>query len=512
MMRVVIAALVLTFSLGTVASARPMTLNDVKSIVTISDVQLRPDGKQILYIASRGDYSKDLVDRTLMLYDLAAGTQRALTNDRTGLASPAWSPDGTQVAFLAAAGSDEVEQVWVMNLRGGDSRMVSEAPRGVDGFAWRPDGHSLAYVTADAPKNANDIQKHLDAFKVGEQAFNVRSAPAVRRVWLADVDGGANQLAPPGEQHVSLAAQAAQVPGGATAFASSNAQRPSELYYQASPSAVTKQLTDDNAAIAALDLGKAEAVSWYGPDGSAQSGTLTYPPSTICASPKPCPLVLLIDGGPNRAADSFAPLAQLLAARGYLVLRPEASDGTLDTAPNIAIVGTIGKAAAADVVAGVNALETRGIADPSRVAVSGWSYGGYMTAWLIGHYHFWRAAVAGSPVTNWVDQYALSESNVLTRGRFGGASPFVGDGMKRYVEESPMTYAWSVTTPTLILADVHDSRVPITQSYDLYHALEDRGTTVRFFAYPVSEHYPADPVQQLDVYRRWVDWIAGYLK
>lgn len=498
-MRALVAALLLAFSLGTVASARTMTLDDVKSIVTISDVQLRPDGKQILSIASSGNYKDDIVERSLMLYDFASNTQRVLADDRDGLASPAWSPDGTKIAFLAETATDDVVQLWVMDMRGGDPRMVSNAPRGVDSYAWRADGRTLYYVTADAPTNERDIRKHLDAFKVGEQAFNVRSAPAVTHVWVANANGGANVLAPSSEQRMPPTSPKTTAPGGATAFSRSDALRPSELYYRSSSDAAPRRLTDDNSVIAALDLGASENVTWQGPDGSAQSGTLTSPPGVACAAPKPCALVLLVGGGPIGAPTTFSPLVQLLAARGYAVLRPATTDA-------------IGKAAADDILAGVTALESRGVADPTRIAVSGWDYGGYMTAWLVGHQHFWKAAVAGAPITNWVDQYALSESNVLTRNRFGGASPFVGDGMKLYTEASPMTYAWNITTPTLILADVHDASVPITNSYDLYHALDDRGTPVRFFAYPVADNFPADPVQQLDVYRRWVDWIATYLK
>lgn len=499
MMRALFAALLLALSVGAAASARTMTLDDVKSLVTISDVHVRPDGKQILYIAARGNYKDDVVERSLMLYDLASGMQRVLASDRDGLASPMWSPDGTHIAFLAQRAADHVAQLWVMDMRGGDPRAVSDAPRGVDAFAWTGDGRTLLYATADAPKNERDIKKHLDAFEVGEQAFNVRSAPAVARVWTASVDGGANAIAPAGEQTMPLATPSASALSGATAFAQSDAQRPSELYYRPSPNAPVQRLTDDNAAIAALDFGKTEMVTWKGPDGSAQSGTLTYPPGVACAAATRCPLVLLVAGGPVGPPDTFSALAQLLAARGYAVLRPTTT-------------GTIGAAAADDVAAGVTALEASGIADPNRVAIGGWSYGGYMTAWLIGHEHYWKAAVAGSPITNWVDQYALSKDNVLVRNRFGGASPFVGDGMKLYTAASPMTYAWSITTPMLILADVHDAEVPITNAYDLYHALADRGTAVQFIAYPVADNYPVDPVQQLDVLRRWIDWIATYLK
>lgn len=149
--------------------------------------------------------------------------------------------------------------------------------------------------------------------------------------------------------------------------------------------------------------------------------------------------------------------------------------------------------------------------DATRIGVSGWSYGGYMTTWLIGHYHFWKTAVAGAPVTNLIDEYALGDNGVQWRYVFGG-SPYVAKGMPKYRAQSPVTSAWNVTTPTLLLHDTRDARVPITQSYEFYRALKDRGTTVQFFAYPVAGHFPGDPVRGRDVYRRWSGWLEGYLK
>ena len=84
--------------------------------------------------------------------------------------------------------------------------------------------------------------------------------------------------------------------------------------------------------------------------------------------------------------------------------------------------------------------------------------------------------------------------------------------LQSYIDQSTITYAWNITTPTLILSDTGDSRVPITQSYAMFRALKDRGTTVEFWAYPVSGHFPSDPVRTMDVYRRWSDWILRYFQ
>ena len=105
----------------------------------------------------------------------------------------------------------------------------------------------------------------------------------------------------------------------------------------------------------------------------------------------------------------------------------------------------------------------------------------------------------------------LADNGVGWRFDMNG-SPYVKGLSKNYIAQSPISAAWQVTTPTLILSDVGDQRVPITQSYKFYHALKDRGTTVQFWAYPVSGHFPGDPVRSLDVYRRWSGWIEGYLK
>jgi dipeptidyl aminopeptidase/acylaminoacyl peptidase len=162
-------------------------------------------------------------------------------------------------------------------------------------------------------------------------------------------------------------------------------------------------------------------------------------------------------------------------------------------------------------MAGLEAVKKRGFVDDRRIAVTGWSYGGYMTTWLIGHYHIWKTAIAGAAVTDLGDQYNLSDGNAARRHSYGG-SPWVGDTAQRLREQSPITYAPNIRTPTLILSPTGDFRVPITQSYKLYHALKDNNVPVQFVAYPVSGHFPGDPVRQKDVYRRWVEWLDVQLK
>jgi dipeptidyl aminopeptidase/acylaminoacyl peptidase len=157
-------------------------------------------------------------------------------------------------------------------------------------------------------------------------------------------------------------------------------------------------------------------------------------------------------------------------------------------------------------MAGISALEEQGFIDESHIGVSGWSWGGYMTSWLIGHYHIWKAAVAGAAVNSLADWYTLTDVNV-TEGFMLGGSRWKKQYAKAYEEQSPITYAGAVTTPTLILHDTGDTVVPITSSYAMYHALKDNGVTVKFIAIPTAGHEPGDPVHDSDKDRVWLEWI-----
>jgi dipeptidyl aminopeptidase/acylaminoacyl peptidase len=663
-------ALVLTLAVATAASAsaRTMVLDDMKSLSGLSEPAISPDGNAIAFILSVPDYKADRSTRTLMLYDLRDSSTRPLTSARRGVASLAWSPDGKRLAFLSITGEGDkaAEQVFVLDMRGGDAAQLTHAANGVEQFTWRPDGGAMAYVTADDPPNKKDIEHHLDAFVVGDQAYQEKAAPTPNHIWLINADGSGDKrltqgtwslptATPPGPPASPLSwspdgrtllftrmpnaydtdgylatvdaldvqtgairtltshgkyegygsyspdgskiayfypfqgdpsaqndvlvtspaggngsdvtaddidtnvARAIWMPdskslliaghkgtdaalwlkmldgaaqrldlgpvqpvqpfwldasvgnSGAIAFTGSEANHPTELYYMSSPSATPRRLTSYNDAVAKLDLGKVQPVAWNF-EGFSENGTLTYPPGYDAS--KAYPLVLVVHGGPNSASIlSFSTLNQLLAARGFLVFNPNyrGSDNQGEKYWH-AIFNDAGAGPGRDVMAGIAAVEQAAHVDTSRIGVSGWSYGGYMTSWLEGHYNIWKAAVAGAAVNNWVDEYALSDNNVTVGISEIPGSPYVGNNMELYRAQSPITYAWNITAPTLILSDTGDVRVPITQSYEMFRALTDHGVTTRFFAYPIAGHSPGDPVRAMDVNRRWIAWLVQYLK
>jgi dipeptidyl aminopeptidase/acylaminoacyl peptidase len=207
---------------------------------------------------------------------------------------------------------------------------------------------------------------------------------------------------------------------------------------------------------------------------------------------------------------AFDMRAQLFAARGWLVFSPNyRGSSNLGRAYQHAVVNDAGAGPGRDVMAGIEAVKSLGIVDDDRIAVSGWSYGGFMTTWLTAHYGGWAAAVAGAPMTDWFDWYTLSDLNVWTAYGLGG-SPWKDGNDEGYRRQSPITHAHRIRTPMLILSNTYDPRVSVTQSFKLYSVLRDHGVPVKFIAYPVPGHYPADPVHRRDVLRRWMDWIEDH--
>jgi dipeptidyl aminopeptidase/acylaminoacyl peptidase len=222
----------------------------------------------------------------------------------------------------------------------------------------------------------------------------------------------------------------------------------------------------------------------------------------------------LAHGGPRSASkQAFSSRAQLLAAQGWIVFEPNyRGSDNLGNAFQAGIWNDSGAGPGRDVMAGVAALEKRGFVDTAKMGVSGWSYGGYMTTWLLGNYpEKWKAAVAGAAVTDWLDQYNYGDANVRRGAAFGGSPYTDAKRMQAYREQSPIYYASKIQAPTLILSDTGDFRVPITQSFQLYHALVDNGVPAQFIAYPVTGHSPSDPIHSRDIDRRWIAWLGKYL-
>ncbi|WP_297902724.1 S9 family peptidase [Metallibacterium sp.] len=440
------------------------------------------DGKQIAFIRYPGPYWGPSFHSVVDVVDTTGGGPHTLSDQQGAMAVQYAPGSSARYAYLRPRNGDENNGNAVyVGEAGHDRDVTADLARNIDTYAWMPDGHSL-----------------LLSGELGTRSV----------LWLQPLHGKARVL-DLGE--VNVEDQPSVARDGAIAFIGSTSTHPDELYVLRHAGAPPRRLTDLNAFVDQRLLGRTQSIAWDGPDGFHEDGVLVYP--VHYAAGRRYPLVLVIHGGPEGASTVvFSPLTQLLSAAGFLVFEPNYRGSTnLGDAYQHAIFRDTGEGPGQDVMAGLAAVEKLGIVDTNRIGVSGWSYGGYMTAWLSGHYDVWKAAVAGAALTDWVMDYTIAYYQTGDTYFFGG-SPWVAKYHDIWRAQSPIAYAQNVKAPTLIMGDVGDGNVPLVNSYEWYHALRDNGVTVRFYAYPVDTHFPEDIVQTTDVYRRWVDWMKRYLQ
>ena len=255
-----------------------------------------------------------------------------------------------------------------------------------------------------------------------------------------------------------------------------------------------------------------EHVCWTSNDDVEIEGLLTYPvgyqPGTRY------PLVVEVHGGPSsqwveRVMLNWHDWAQMLASRGYAVLMPNPRGSTgYGRELQRLLQDDVGGGESRDLVAGALAMVERGLADPDRLGIAGWSWGGYLTAWTITQTTMFRAAVMGAGLANMVSDHGqgdIPSANLL----YYPGQPY--DHMEDYWRSSPIRYVREVRTPTLILHGEDDARVHPAQGMEYFRALKILGVPVRFVRYPREKHGIEERAHQIDLMRRIIDWFDRYL-
>ncbi|UCD61705.1 MAG: S9 family peptidase [Flavobacteriaceae bacterium] len=441
------------------------------------------DSKKIVYIAQPKPHSAEFLNSSLQLIDIETKNITLLDEGPGVPVNPSFSNDGSSILYSKSLG--------------------------IEPF-FNP--HGLFSVNQNGLKNKDvilDIDRNIvDHIWFSDQKFLVGAPDGTKvSIWEGQINGIYKKL----DAHGVIPEVGSMDIGSSDeiVFIGSTAQKPSELYYMKDVNSIPEKMTSFNDTISQFNMGKVSSINWKGEDGFYEDGVITYPPGF--SSNKKYPLVLYIHGGPMGASlERFNFFAQAFAAQGWVVFQPNyRGSNNLGKAYQSSVINDAGEGPGKDVMAGIDAIKKLGFIDENKMAVSGWSYGGFMTVWLTSHYQGWKAAVAGAAVTDWFDWYTMADMNIWSGYGLGG-SPWLNDNAENYRKQSPITYAHQIKTPTLILSNTLDQRVTVSQSYKLFHNLKDNGTEVKFIAYPISGHFPQDPIHRKDVYKRWISWIKDH--
>jgi dipeptidyl aminopeptidase/acylaminoacyl peptidase len=250
-----------------------------------------------------------------------------------------------------------------------------------------------------------------------------------------------------------------------------------------------------------------ELLTYKSTDGTSIEAALLRPAG---ASRQPAPLVVLVHGGPTgRWSDTFEPWGQLLAARGYAVLYPNVRGSTGYGHAFVEMNrADWGGGDFKDVMAGVDVMIARGIADPNRLGIGGWSYGGYMAAWAVTQTTRFKAAVSGAPVIDMASEFGTERGSAYDEWFYG--TPY--EKPEGFVRSSPITHVKNAKTPTLLLQGEDDTTDPIGQSQQFYRGLKRYGVETDLVLYPREPHGLREEKHLLDRLDRVVAWYDKHLQ
>jgi dipeptidyl aminopeptidase/acylaminoacyl peptidase len=478
----------------------------------------------------------------LWAIEVATGKARVLTTADREVRDYAWLPEsnGFVVITTDSIGWDAAmgpSHLWETPLSGGRSRLIANfrttgsSPVVVDTasgrkVALRIDGHreqpsDSVWTVAFEGGEATNLLPDLSGIVEGLAEWPGHPGKVVARIvertharlYGVDVETGElTTLTPPSmaEKGSIIGGPSFSQDGSKVALLWSDSTTPEELFLGSTGGEPTQVTSLGEAFVGRLQ--PTEHVTWLSDGGVEIEGILTYPAGY--EKGRRYPLVVEIHGGPSwqwedRVMLDWHDWAQMLASHGYAVLMPNPRGSTAYGHEFQKLLqDDVGGGESRDLVTGALAMVERGIADPERLGIGGWSWGGYLTAWTITQTDIFKAAIMGAGLSNLVSDHGQDDIPSANLLYFPG-QPY--DHMEAYWAASPIRHVANVKTPTLILHGDADARVHPAQGMEFFRALKIRGVPVRFVRYPREKHGISERAHQIDLMNRIVDWLARYL-
>jgi dipeptidyl aminopeptidase/acylaminoacyl peptidase len=455
----------------------------------VSSFSISPDGKRVAFAAQPTPLIPDQFNSDLFVVPTAGGRPVPLVKRKGTESSPSWSPDGKWIAFVS---QDARSTEWytntflcvvppsggtVTNLTGGFDERIGGDP------VWSPDGE---FVTFQA--NQGTAQHLFRVSPAGGPIEPITRGPEV------------NSALSFGDR------------GNLAVFLREDSERPREVMRLDLSRGRPEPITDTNPRVRERLAFKKEPVTWTGADGRTIEGLVIYPVGYRAG--QRVPLVLNVHGGPaGTHANTFSAGSRtyawpLFAQKGYAILLPNPrGSGGYGEAFRAANVRDWGGKDYQDLMAGVDALIDRGIADRTRMAICGWSYGGFMTSTVVTKTDRFRAAVVGAGVTDLVSMAGTCDIPEFNRSYFDS---WPWEDPQVYVDHSAVLHAGNVKTATLVVHGEKDERVPTSQGWEFYGALRKVGVPTDLLLLPRQPHGPREPKLQRTVMDWTLDWINRY--